>query len=197
MEQAVEEYLLSIGKQYTDEALNHWITELRFIDSYATSFYREQAVRLLVENGIKVAVFGGGWDRCEWADNPNLMYGGKVPAPQVLELMNHSRIVLNTMTWYKNGIHDRIINGMLAKSVVVTDRSVYLEETALKEQAECLIAFSLPQIQRLPEQVQNLLDHPDRMEQIAENGYRYAKSHHTWWQRADYIYRTYLNEKNK
>lgn len=194
-EQAVEEYLVSIGKRYTDEALNHWITELRFIDSYATSFYREQAVRLLVENGIRVAVFGGGWDRCEWAEHPNLMYGGKVLAPQVLELMNHSRIVLNTMTWYKNGIHDRVINGMLAKAAVVTDGSVYLEETVKKERETCMVSFLLPQIQRLPEMVEDLLAHPKQMEQIAEDGYWYAKSHHTWRQRADYIYKTYLNEK--
>ena len=76
-EAALEEYLCSIGKQYEEKSLNHWITELRFIDSYATSFYREQAVRCLVENGIKVTVFGGGWDRCDWTENPNFIYGGK------------------------------------------------------------------------------------------------------------------------
>lgn len=191
-EQAVEEYLFSIGKQYPDRELLHWITELRFIDSYATSFYREQAVRLLVENGIEVTVFGGGWDRCEWASNPNLIYGGKVPAPQVLELMNHSRIVLNTMTWYKNGAHDRIFNGMLAGAAVVTDKSVYLEETVLKERTPCMEPFALQQIQRLPELVQDLLAHPNKMEQIAENGYHYARAGHTWLQRAEYIDRTYL-----
>lgn len=221
-EAAVEGYLRSIGKQYTDKELNHWITELRFIDSYATSFYREQSVRLLVEHGVRVTVFGGGWDRCEWAEHPNLIYGGKVLAPQVLELMNHAKIVLNTMTWYKNGIHDRIINGMLAKAAVVTDMSEYLEEAlpghmlisseacvpgdhieemnsktyapvgSRSKTAPCLAAFSLPQIQELPELVQNLLDHPEQMEEIARNGYRYAKAHHTWKQRAEYIYEKYL-----
>ena len=92
-ESSIEEYLLSIGKQYSDLELNHWITELRFLDAYAVSFYREQSVRLLVEHGIQTTVFGGGWDRCEWAENPNFIYGGKVLAPQVLELMNHSKIV--------------------------------------------------------------------------------------------------------
>ena len=144
--------------------MNHWITELRFIDSYATSFYREQAVRCLVENGIKVTVFGGGWDRCSWAEHPNFIYGGKILAPQVLELMNHSKIVLNTMTWYKNGIHDRIINGMLAV------------------------------MQELPEMTSALLQKPEYMEEIAETGYRYAKKHHTFKQRAEYIYQNYLQK---
>lgn len=186
-EKAIEEYLLSIGKQYTDAELKHWITRLRFIDSYATSFYREQAVQLLVENGIKVAVFGGGWDRCDWADNPNLIYGGKVLAPQVLELMNHSKIVLNTMTWYKNGIHDRIINGMLAKAVVVTDSSEYLNEEMQKDAKGALEVFSLEQIHKLPEIVDGLLMDTAKMENIAETGYTYAYNHHTWKQRAEYI----------
>lgn len=191
-ESAIESYLISIGKHYSDEELCHWITELRFIDSYATSFYREQSVRLLVENGIKVAVFGGGWNQCEWAENPNLLYGGKVLAPQVLELMNHSKIVLNTMTWYKNGIHDRIINGMLAKSVVVTDTSAYLSEELEKLPEQSLITFDLPEIQKLPHIIEELLQQPARMQQIADCGYLYAKFNHMWIQRAEYIADTYF-----
>lgn len=191
-ESAIENYLLTIGKSYTDTELNHWITQLRFIDSYATSFYREQAVQLLVESGIKVAVFGGGWDRCEWADNPNLLYGGKVLAPQVLELMNHSKIVLNTMTWYKSGIHDRIINGMLAKSVVVTDTSEYLKEELKKEAKDALQTFNLSQIYTLPDIVEDLLVDTDKMQEIADNGYAYARENHTWMQRAEYILNRYF-----
>lgn len=191
-EEAIESYLMSIGKGYSDEELNHWITELRFIDSYATSFYREQAVQLLVENGIKVAVFGGGWDQCGWADNPNFLYGGKVLAPQVLELMNHSKIVLNTMTWYKNGIHDRIINGMLAKSVVVTDTSVYLKEQMTAEAKDALYTFALPEIYNLPEMIKKLLANPGKMRETAENGYKYARRYHTWLQRAEYILQKYF-----
>lgn len=192
-ESSIEAYLLSIGKQYSDQELKHWITELRFLDAYAVSFFREQTVRFLVENGIQTTVFGGGWDRCEWAKNPNVIYGGKVLAPQVLELMNHSKIVLNTMTWYKNGIHDRIINGMLAKSFVVTDESEYLKETFFKE-GQTLSAFELLQIQNLPDRIQYFLQYPDEMAEIAENGYEFAKKNHTWKQRAEYIFENYLKK---
>lgn len=186
-EAAIESYLVRIGKRYSEEELSYWITQLRFIDSYAASFYREQSVRLLVENGIKVAVFGGGWEQCEWAEHENFLYGGKVLAPQVLELMNHSKIVLNTMTWYKNGIHDRIINGMLAKSVVLTDTSVYLSEEIQKLSTQSLMTFELPEIHKLPEIVKDLLQQPDKMQSIADCGYLYAKSNHTWKERAEYI----------
>ena len=189
-EDVVETYFQSIGIQYSDEELCRQITKLRFLDSFATSYYREQSVRLLVEHGIKVAVFGGGWDQCEWADNPNLLYGGKVLAPQVLELMNHSKIVLNTMTWYKNGIHDRIINGMLAKSVVVTDTSQYLKEEQKKMADTGFVTFELPEIQHLPGIVEDLLQQADKMQAIADCGYLYAKNNHTWIKRAEYLKRT-------
>ncbi len=186
-EGAIESYFSAIGKTYSDEELNHWITELRFIDSFATSFFREQSVRILVESGIKVVVFGGGWDMCEWADNPNLLYGGKVLAPQVLELMNHSKIVLNTMTWYKNGIHDRIINGMLAKAAVVTDTSDYLEEEFAREKIPFLESFSLTDMGRLPEKVSHLLEQETYLTELAQQGYQYARKYHTWTQRAEYL----------
>lgn len=190
-ESAIESYFSGIGKEYGEEELNHWITQLRFIDSYATSFYREQSVRLLVENGIKVAVFGGGWDLCDWADNPNLLYGGKVLAPQVLELMNHSKIVLNTMTWYKNGIHDRIINGMLAKAAVVTDSSDYLEEE-MEKAGKFLEPFYLTKMEELPGKVESLLGDESRMEELARRGYAYARKNHTWMERGKYVLETYI-----
>ena len=191
-ESAIESYFSSAGKDYSEEELNYWITELRFIDSYATSFYREQSVRLLVEAGIQVAVFGGGWDQCDWADNPNLLYGGKVLAPQVLELMNHSKIVLNTMTWYKNGIHDRIINGMLAKAAVVTDMSAYLEEELSNAGYPFLEPFYLTRMGELPEKVGNLLENKMYLEELAQQGYAYAKKNHTWAQRGRYLLDKYI-----
>lgn len=193
-ESAIESYFSSLGKTYGKEELNHWITELRFIDSYATSFYREQAVRILVEAGVKVAVFGGGWDQCEWADNPNLLYGGKVLAPQVLELMNHSKIVLNTMTWYKNGIHDRIINGMLAKAAVITDTSEYLEEELAREEHPFLEPFYLTRMGELPDKVWYLLEHKGRMEDLAQWGYEYAAKNHTWMNRGKYLLERYIKK---
>lgn len=183
-EDAIERYFQAIGKKFEPQQLCRYITELRFLDSYATSFYREQAVRILVEHGIPVTVFGGGWEQCEWAEHENLHYGGKVPAPQVLELMNHSRIVLNSMTWYKNGIHDRIINGMLAKALIVTDTSVYLDETFPKGEDRVAETFRLTQIEALPELVRECLAHPDVMQETAERGYGFARANHTWKQRA-------------
>lgn len=187
-EQAIEEYVRAVCSadgMPTDKELGNLIVKMRFLDSYATSFFREQAVRILVESGIRVTAFGTGWDRCEWSGHPNLDYRGKVPAPEILPLMNDSKIVLNTMTWFKAGAHDRVFNGMLAKAAVVTDDSVYMRQefTDGKE----LVMFSRAELPALPERVSALFGHMGQAQELAERGYRAAAERHTWRKRAEYI----------
>lgn len=189
-EQAIEEYIKSKRNDISDERLQEIIVKMRFLDSYATSFFREQAVRILVESGVQVTAYGTGWNQCEWSGNPHLTYGGKVLAPQILPLMNDSKIVLNTMTWFKAGAHDRVFNGMLAGAAVVTDDSTYMrrEFTDGKE----LIMFSLEDLASLPERVFDLFGHISHMQEIADCGYHAALERHTWKNRAEYLVECYF-----
>lgn len=184
-EEVIEAYLKDRRNDIPDERIREIIVKMRFLDSYATSFFREQAVRILVENGIRVTAYGTGWDRCEWSSNPYLDYRGKVLAPQILPLMNDAKIVLNTMTWFKAGTHDRVLNGMLAKAAVLTDDSAYMrrEFTDGRE----LSMFSLTDIASLPGRVFSLFGHIDETQELAERGYRAAKENHMWKSRAEYI----------
>lgn len=184
-EEVIEVYLQKLGLNYDDEKLHQTICQMRFLDSFAVSFYREQSVRILVENGIPVTVYGAGWEQCEWADNPNLTLGGKIPAPQILAKMNDAKIVLNTMTWFKKGAHDRIFNGMLAGAVVVTDESDYLQKYVASDRE--MEIFALPEITKLPRLVKTLLEDGDRAQRIADCGYHYAKMHDMWINRIDEI----------
>lgn len=189
-EEVIEEYLKAKRNDISEERIREIIVQMRFIDSYATSFFREQAVRILVENGIRVTAYGTGWDQCDWSGNSYLDYRGKVLAPEILPLMNDSKIVLNTMTWFKAGAHDRIFNGMLAGAAVVTDASTYLrrEFTDGRE----LVMFELEELHALPERVFDLFGHMDEMQQMADCGYRAAKEGHTWKSRAAYIEECFL-----
>lgn len=189
-EQTIEEYVKSVRNDLSEERLQELIVKMRFLDSYATSFFREQAVRILVESGVNVTAYGVGWNQCEWSGNPYLTYGGKVLAPQILPLMNDAKIVLNTMTWFKAGAHDRIFNGMLAGAAVVTDDSSYLrrEFTDQKE----LVMFSLKEISTLPERVFDLFGHISHMQSMADCGYETAKKNHTWKSRAEYLCECYF-----
>ena len=50
-EDVIEEYLKYKRNDISEQRIHEIIVQMRFIDSYATSFFREQAVRILVENG--------------------------------------------------------------------------------------------------------------------------------------------------
>ncbi len=176
-EHVIEQCLKEINFKINDKKLGETIAELRFLDALAVSFYREQAVRILAENGVTVTVFGVGWDRCEW-ESPNVVYAGVTSPAQILELMNQSKIVLNTMTWFKQGAHDRIFNGMLAGAAVVSDRSEYVEEIFTKQKQ--LQLFSLDGIKELPEIVQSLLQHPRVAQDMADCGYEETRRKHMW-----------------
>lgn len=189
-EQAIEEYVCANGRQLAEEELRQLIIHMRFLDSYATSFYREQAVRILVESGIEVTAYGVGWNQCDWSDNPHLKYGGKVLAPQILPLMNDSKIVLNTMTWFKAGAHDRIFNGMLAGAVVATDDSTYMNRTFTDGKE--LILFKRTELATLPERICDLFGHIECAQEMANCGYEAALSHHTWKNRVEYIIECFL-----
>lgn len=199
-EETVESVLLSQGIHLSNEELRLLITDMRYVEGMAVSYYRERAVKVLVEAGIRVTVYGVGWNKCSWASNPNLTYGGKISAREVLAKMKDSKIVLNTMTWFKDGTHDRVFNGMLAGAVAVTDTSGYMLEN-LKSLVELpkdagggyyteeaqLMFFELSQIEKLPEKIRYLLGHIEQAQKIAEQGYQIAKKHHTWDTRADEI----------
>lgn len=189
-EQAIEEYVRAEGRQLAEEELRALIIHMRFLDSYATSFFREQAVRILVENGIKVTAYGVGWDQCDWSDSPYLNYRGKVLAPQILPLMNDSKIVLNTMTWFKAGAHDRIFNGMLARAAVVTDDSTYLQRNFTDGRE--LVMFKRRELASLPERVCELFGHLKAAQEMADCGYEAAKAEHLWKNRAEYLIECFL-----
>lgn len=165
------------------ERLCRYMNQFRFLDGFATSYYREQSVRILVENKIPVHVLGLGWEKCDWTDNPYFIHEGKTEAKEVLPYMQRAKIVLNTETWFKAGAHDRIFNGMLCDAAVVSDTSSYLNETFITGKEMEL--FSLTAMEKLPAMVQNLLQDETRRKEVAENGKKAAEKAHTWKNRVD------------
>lgn len=186
-EQAIEDALLAQNIHLADDELCDFIEQIHYIDLLAVSYYREAAVRTLVEAGIPVTLYGTGWEDCEWLSAPNLHFGGRISADAVVDQMLDAKIVLSTMTWFKDGTHDRVFNGMLAGAVSVTDSSVYMREEFCGDPANPaaeLVMFELEQISTLPETITALLADPGRMQQIADTGREKALMSHTWQVRA-------------
>ena len=99
--------------------------------------------------------------------------------------MQQSKISLNIMSWHKDGLTERILNGMLCHSAILSDKSTRLEEEFID--GEDILLFNLSQIEKLPRQVNELLLNPDRLQRIAENGYKKASQRHLWIHRAQQL----------
>lgn len=197
-EETVESILISRGIVLSDEELRLLITDMRYVEGLAVSHFREGAVKVLVEAGIKVTVYGAGWDKSSLAFHPNLDYRGKIPAKEILKKMEDSKIILNTMTWFKNGTHDRVFNGMLSGALAVTDTSGYMlehfngfkgfsKETEIHNENVQLVFFELDQLDKLPEKIKYLLGHLEQAQVLADFGYQKANEEHTWDVRAKEI----------
>lgn len=189
-EEVLEEVLLERGIQYEDAKLAEVIADLHFIDLYAVSYFREKTIRSLAESGIEIMLYGAGWENCSWIDRPNVHYGGRVSAEEIIEKMQDAKIVLSTMTWFKDGTHDRVFNGMLQGAAAVSDTSVYMKEefcgflSSDQTDERELVLFELPEISSLPAQVKALLEDEPLLQSIADKGYQKAKEKHTWRNRA-------------
>ena len=99
--------------------------------------------------------------------------------------MEESKIVLNQMSWFKDGASERIFNAMLQGAVCLTDDSIYLREILTNGQD--VVFYDLSELEKLSSIVVELLQHPDIMQCISDNGYQLAKSNHTWKHRAEQL----------
>ncbi len=153
------------------------------IDLYARTYFRGEVVRVLAEQGVRVDVFGAGWEMLSCGKPENIIrHGGQVTSAVCVGAVRNARLSLNLMPWFKDGAHDRIFTAMLQRTVCVTDDSRYLRGEFAD--GEGLVYFSLKEREHLPGLVKTLLHDAAELEKIAQKGFRKAHAGHTWGERA-------------
>ena len=149
---------------------------------YAASYYfREKAIKAILDSEIKLTVFGESFKNSPFADCENLNIREEVPAERSLEVYGNSKISLNFMTWHKAGLTERMVNIMLAGAVLLTDCTDGFSEGA----GEDFVDFKLSDIDSLPEKIKELLKNDSLLNKIALNGKKRAISSMTWDKRAE------------
>ena len=196
-ENAVEQALLDHKISMSDDELRIFLYDMRYIDMMIVTYYREAVLEALARFGIKLSIYGVGWDGCDWINLPNVDFHHRIPASETYALMEESKIVLSTMTWFKEGAHDRIYSGMLAESCVVSDTSKFMKDNykyyPKNDASDAELAmFELYETDKLPQLVKSLLSDNDLMQTIADNGLRRAKLTDTWSARAMELHRDLL-----
>lgn len=193
IESALEDELLHAGIVLSDEQLRLFISSCVYIERVVSSHYREKIVRSVAEAGVSLELYGDGWSSCDWIRLPNVHYGGRISPESVLEKMEESRIVLNTMPWFKDGSHERIFNAMLRSAAVVSETSLYLQE-CLPAGSWLPFDLSADSLNALSEHIRSLLSDHQKLQDIASAGYHFAVSEHTWQARAEELHRDLLSQ---
>lgn len=170
--------------EFDDSNLDSWniIDKLSSNELYALGYYRTLMVKVLVENGIKVDVYGSGWDQLDFIDNDNFILHDSISPKECIELMYDTKIVLNSMPWFKDGTHERIFNSMFAGAISVSDYSTYLDEIFIN--GEEIFLFNLEKMDDLVKIVKSILDNPDKFQSVADKAYRKVVSRDSWSHRA-------------
>lgn len=144
----------------------------------------EKAVKVILEAGITLEVFGDSWKKSPFGDSPYLRIHEAVDMRESLEVMEKSLISFNVMAWHKDGFTERIANSMLQHSVVLTDESTYLKEQFTD--GKDILMYRLNELYKIQELLADYLEGAgrDNLQMIAENAYRKAKENYTWEQSA-------------
>jgi hypothetical protein len=143
-------------------------------------YYRFRFLKTILDGGIRIDVFGDFWRDSILGEHPNLICHPGVSVAESLIVYAKSRMSLNVMSWHKDGYTERVANIMLARTVLVTDRTTSLAREY--RDGEELLFFDIAHPELLIEKVKKLLLDPTRMEQIATAGYEKTKKSHTWEQ---------------
>lgn len=184
--EAVRDYLRKISFDVTEEEFRDILEVLSPLEMYQRAWVRTKMIGELLKSGIQVSVAGNGWEKYEGEGKENLhiIAAEGIPIDETVRLMGRAKIVLHCMNFF-SGMHERIFTAMLANAVCVS----YSYKTLYDffENGTELVTFPLNQIERLPEIVSDLLEHPDKAEKIAVAGFQAAKEKHTWERRGEQI----------
>lgn len=179
LEQALAETLLQLNINIDKEFFKSIMRFAEPLDWMVRMHYREAVIKELLNSGIEVHVIGRGWSNFPVSNNQKLnILSDRIPFKDTFAYMENAKINLNVMPCFKKGTHDRIFNSLLLKSVCLTDTSTWLEENFTN--GKNIAFYSLGELEKLPDQVNKLLENDVIAKEIAENGSMEVAKKYVW-----------------
>lgn len=156
------------------------------LDTYFHALHRYQIITTLLDAGIKLTVYGQGWDSLHCRGIENLTIHNPVSFSVALFSLSNAKFALNILPNFKNGPHDRIYSAMLNRTVCITDSNSYIDSHfhGLQTSTPEIATFSLNKVDALPDIVEQLRANSVLCKDIIENAYQDASLNHTWLARA-------------
>lgn len=171
------------GGEVDPEKIN-FIELLDVLEMYIRGRARVQMVRAIKD--AKVSIFGAPSKTTSWekqlGKQSNVVIHDAVPYDQALELMQRSKIVLNSCAWIKYGIHERILAGLASGALVITDDNPYIDQQ-FKDGAS-VATYHYGKEETLNALVNDYLSDEAKRRKVVAAGREQVMHHHTWDHRA-------------
>ncbi|MFA5577632.1 MAG: glycosyltransferase [Tissierellaceae bacterium] len=180
-------------KEYLDIFSHIYI----LVDKALRARNRYRVIKRLIDEGIKIQHFGK-LNNKELSDNKNFVSGGAVNYLQLIEEIKKSRILLHDTPYFQNGSHERILTGMLNKTLVFSNINNYCNNRY--KDGKNIVYYNMNDLNILIEKTRYYLENEDDREKIITNAYETAKTYDTWGNRAKEImdiYYAFLEARKK
>lgn len=155
--------------------------EIKHICQSVINHYRRKVMETILAAGYEVHVYGESWNAYESSYAHRLIRHPELTVAESIGEWQKAKIGLNVMSWHKAGMTERIANIMLCGAVCLSEETDYLKEHFAE--GEEIVTFKLSQLEKLPEQIRQLLNN-DNWRRVSRKGYEIASREHTWERRA-------------
>lgn len=156
------------------------IAILSELEDYIRSKDRVELLRAV--EGIPVHLFGQkqGW-KPYLRKNSTILLEGQVSFTQVQDILQRSKILLNSMPNYKHGAHERIFSGLIQGALPVTNKNVFMERHFQDKQN--IAFYRSKHWHEVPSILHAYLSNENLRSKVALEGKLKVMKEHTWDQR--------------
>ena len=144
---------------------------------------RERVELLRSIKDARVDLFGSNATTTTWkkqlAGNANILIHEGVPYDQALEIMQKSKIVLNSCAWIKRGTHERTLAGLAAGALVLTSENQYMLENNFVD-GTSIAYYTYSHLDGVNAVVNRYLKDEPLRKKVAHAGREQVMHHHTW-----------------
>jgi len=162
-----------------------------YLDNYTRGKDRVELIRSVKDAQVHVfgelmpePLFKKGWSHY-LGKQKNVQLHNSVDFPKAIDILQKSKICLNSMPFFKNGSHERIFYSLAAGALPITTNSMYISEQ-FKEGKE-LLFYASSKWHEVNDQVNAVLSDEKKREEIAKAGRKKVLKEHTWDTRADQL----------
>lgn len=161
-----------------------FISALDDLEMFIRGKDRVELVRAIKD--AKVDIFGSSMGTATWekylGKRSNITIHEAVPYEQVVSILKHSKIVLNSCAWIKDGAHERIFTGLACGALPMTSENPYMREQFKDE--DSILFYQHQKWDKASHKINEFLSNPSKREKAAAKGREIVMKKHTWDQRA-------------